>query len=408
MVILVSAAAFLMAAIAVPAGTADPCADQANCAHATAAQLFALADRLAGAGDLSAAANILSALTQDPHPELRAEARFRLAAVREKMGDLKGAAQALRELLAEQPAANPARLELARILGRMGEANAARAQIAIAEAWGLPADVEPNVRRFSRAIPTSRRRGGSVELTAGPDSNINRSTNAQYVDTVIAPFQLDADARRQSGIGVTFDGHGYMHNDVLGADLVSSAGFQADLFDKPRFDDIQLSIDSGPQFDGKVGRIRPAALYERRWFGGHPYSSGFGASLDWVRKLGPKTELEVNGAEIRQNIAPNSGQDAWRSSFALGLSHTLGQATGARLSLRFAALDARVRPESLRQLGGGLFLAHQARFATLFGEVDYTRTRGIEPLFLFGKTRRDERFDASAGAVLSHVSVGGF
>src|SRR6185295_3325851 len=172
MSILLSAAASLAVAASQTPATADPCAGQRNCRQLTAEQMFAAADDLAGQGDLAGAAQLLEALTQDPHPELRAEARFRLAAVREKLGDLKGAAQALRVLLAEQPTANPARLELARILSRLGDEKAANAELAKAEAWGLPPDVEQNVRRFASTLRTStKRRGLTVELTAGPDSN---------------------------------------------------------------------------------------------------------------------------------------------------------------------------------------------------------------------------------------------
>ena len=94
--------------------------------------MFALADKLYSDGDLSGAAGVLEALTHDKHPELRAEARFRLAAVREKLGDMLGAAQALRALLAEQPDANPARLGLPN--REMGDPKAARAEFARAEA----------------------------------------------------------------------------------------------------------------------------------------------------------------------------------------------------------------------------------------------------------------------------------
>src|SRR4051812_3746247 len=111
MLSLLSAAALLAAATPPSTALADPCATQQNCRQLTAAQMFAAADDLAAQGDLAGAAELLQALTEDPHPELRAEARFRLAAVREKLGDLKGAVAALRDLLAEQPAANPARLE---------------------------------------------------------------------------------------------------------------------------------------------------------------------------------------------------------------------------------------------------------------------------------------------------------
>jgi hypothetical protein len=59
-------------------------------------------------------------------------------------------------------------------------------------------------------------------------------------------------------------------------------------------------------------------------------------------------------------------------------------------------------------LGGGLLLARQTRALTLFAEVDYTRTHGIELLFLFGKTRRDQRWDVVAGAIFNRASVAGF
>src|SRR3954451_15009927 len=222
MLILLSAAASLAAA-APPSTAADPCAGQRNCQQLTAAQLFAAADELAGKSDLAGAAQLLEALTQDPHPELRAEARFRLAAVREKLGDLKGAVQALRELLAEQPNANPARLELARILSRLGKTDEAKKQVAAAEAWGLPPEVEQNVRRFASTLRTTKRRGLTVEATAGPDSNVNRSTSSLFIDTIIAPFELDPDARRQSALSFTGSVRGYSRDRIGGITLLSDA-----------------------------------------------------------------------------------------------------------------------------------------------------------------------------------------
>src|SRR6187549_977145 len=106
------AASWTAAAQTPTAPAPDPCAGQANCRQASAAELFALADQLFATGDAAGAEQMLAALTHDPHLDLRSEARFRLAAVREKRGDLDGAVSALRALLAEQPNANSARLEL--------------------------------------------------------------------------------------------------------------------------------------------------------------------------------------------------------------------------------------------------------------------------------------------------------
>jgi hypothetical protein len=401
-------ASILGAAQAASANT-DPCEGKPTCAQLTAAQMFAAADDLAAQGNLGGAAELLEALTQDPHPELRAEARFRLAAVREKLGDLKGAAAVLRDLLAEQPDANPARLELARILSRMGDRKAANAELAAAEAWGLPPDVEQNVRRFASSLRTStKRRGLTVELTGGPDSNVNRSTSSLFIDTIIAPFELDADARRQSAWAFTGSLRGYSRDRIGALTLLSDAGVRADLSTKPRFNDVQFVADSGPEIlAGKI-RLRPAALLERRWFGGDPFSTGIGGQLELLAPVGSKAQLGVTASRVHQKVAKNPGQDGWRTALNADFTRSVGTAVSARMTLRYASLDARVNPESLRQIGGGLLLAHQSRPLTLFGEIDYTRTHGIEPLFLFGKTRRDNRWDFVGGAIFNRATFAGF
>lgn len=385
----------------------DICAGE-NCVQTGAAQLFALAEELYAAGDLAGTAQILVALTQDKHPELRAEARFRLAAVREKQSDLAGAAQALRDLLAEQPGANPARLELARILARLGKASEARAQLARAEAAGLPPEVEATVRRFSSALQSRKRRGLSLDFASGPDSNINRATGDRFVDTIIAPFALDPDARAQSGIGFSFGATAFSRDDPFGIGLVSRAGVHADLFGKARFNDIQVNLDSGPEIATPLGRMRPALTYERRWYGGDPYSTGIGGAVNLLTRLGPRRQLEFDASRVRQRIAPNRGQDGWRTALGLSVSQSLGSATTARLALRGANLDAEVTPESLRQRSASLLLARRFSPLTIFGEAGYTHTSGIEPLFLFGKTRRDHRLDLAGGLVFNRLKLSGF
>jgi thioredoxin-like negative regulator of GroEL len=399
----------LLAGLALAAAPApSSCTGQAACVQASAAQLFALADQLYSSGDKAGAAQVLEALTHDKHPELRAEARFRLAAVRESTGDLKGAADALRALLAEQPNANRARLELARILGRMGNGREAQAELGRAEKLGLPPEVQQNVRRLSATLATPKRRGLTLELTTGPDSNINRATGSAFIDTIIAPFQLDADARRQAGEGYSGSARGYSRDSLGKVSILSEAAVRADLYSKGRFDDVQLSLDSGPQIGGGKLSARPALVYERRWFGNRPYSTGWGASFDATLAASPETQLALSASETRQSIARNSGQDGWRTFIGADLLRAFGGGTLARLSVRYGRLDARDRPESLRQRGAGLLVARQARSLTLFGEIEYTRTNGIAPTFLFGETRRDQRWDLTGGVILNRAKLAGF
>ncbi len=168
---------------------------------------------------------------------------------------------------------------------------------------------------FASSLQTAKRRGVSLELSSGPDSNINRSTSSQYVDTIIAPFELDPDARRQSGIGFALGGQAFTRNRIGGLDLLSRAGAHADLFTKPPVQRCPGHARQRPAVDRAVGPVAPGSCSTSGGgTAGNLYSTGFGASLDWLKQLGPRTQLELTGSRVRQNIEPNPGQDAWRTS----------------------------------------------------------------------------------------------
>ncbi|HKT14895.1 MAG TPA: surface lipoprotein assembly modifier [Allosphingosinicella sp.] len=387
----------------------DPCAADPSCRHASAAELFALADSQVADGDLAGAQSILEALTADPDPELRAEARFRLAAIRERRGDLAGAIGALRDLLGEKPGAQRARLELGRLLALQGNDKAARRELRRATAGGLPADVAQTVRRFSTALNALKRRGVSIDIAIAADSNINRSTNDKYVDTVIAPFELDPDARGQSGIAVSLGGEAYSRDRILGTTLLTRAGARGDFFlGKKRFNDIQLSVTSGPEIATGIGRIRPALVHERRWYGGRAYSAGYGAALNWLAAPGAKSQLQIDVSAVRQSIRRNAFLDGTRYAASATYDHGFTPETSARFALRGAILDAKARPESLHQAGADMVVAHVFAAATIFAQAGYTRTQGLAPLALFGKTRRDDRIDLAAGLIARGLAFRGF
>ena len=219
-------------------------------------------------------------------------------------------------------------------------------------------------------------------MSGGPDSNIDRSDQLAICRHDHRAVRAVPRHAPPIGIGLAIGGQAFIRNDIGGLDLVSRAGVSADLFTKPRFNDIQVTLDSGPELAIGRSKARAAALYERRWFGGDQYSTGVGGQLELLAPLGSKTQLGLGGSHVRQTIARNSGQDGWRTALNADLTRLLGSGTVARSSVRYAALDARVNPQSLRQAGAGLLVARQWRTLTLFGEVDYTRTHGIEPMFL--------------------------
>ena len=245
-------------------------------------------------------------------------------------------------------------------------------------------------------------------MSSGPDSNINRSTSSQYVDTIIAPFELDPDARRQSGIGFALGGQAFTRNRIGGLISCRARGPTPTSSPSPGSTTSRSRSTAARKWTGKVGQLRPAVLYERRWYGGHPYSTGFGASLDWLKQLGPRTQLELTGSRVRRISSPirarTHGERQWAPTLRSNWRPTHGARyrCASRLSMHAFVRKACVSSARSCCLRKGL------RLVTAYVDFGYTRTRGLEPLFLFGKTRRDWRIDLTGGIILDKVRLAGF
>ena len=92
-----------------PEQPAASCAGRPCVTGLSAVTLFALAAEREKAGRIAEAETLLRALAADPHPDYRAEARFRLGKLRERSGDRAGAIAAYRALLDEKPGATRVR-----------------------------------------------------------------------------------------------------------------------------------------------------------------------------------------------------------------------------------------------------------------------------------------------------------
>lgn len=111
--LLAAVAASAVAASAPPPEPPKAGQDEAASLTLTAEQLFSFARLAEARGDVRTAEDAYEALSGDPNPELRDEARFRRARLLHAKGRLRQAAMLLRQFLDERPKAAPVRLELA-------------------------------------------------------------------------------------------------------------------------------------------------------------------------------------------------------------------------------------------------------------------------------------------------------
>ncbi len=375
----------------------------------TAAQMFEFAQRAALAGEFGIAERALRALMHDPDMRKRCEARFRLAMILAQLGRLSAAALLLRQILDEDPGAQRIRLELARVLERMGDEAGARKALREAQAGGLPPDVARFVDRYSAALRARKRLGATVELALAPDSNINHATRSKTLGTVLGDFSLDGDARERSGIGLAARGQAYARARLSrSADLLARVSGSAELYRHGQFDDVAFGIAVGPEFSLGADRLTTGFGPTWRWYGDRPFSRTLSLSLDWLHPLGQRAQLRAGtsiGAVINRLNRHLGGNDyAATLSYERALSNRSG--IGGSLALERQAL----RDPGYASTGGQLTLVgyRDLGAVTLIGSAAYGRLEADERLSLFTARRIDSLYRASIGATFRRLHLGEF
>jgi outer membrane protein len=367
-------AALVSVMVASPALSREAVSPWAGLEQSDIATRFLAADEARDRGDVALAEARYRALIVENEGELRIEARFRLATMLEALGRHKEAAVELRAILAEKPDAQGIRVILARVLAQAGENDAARRELRQAEEAGLPPDVLAAVRQFAAALRTSKPLGGSVSVTLVADSNVNRATRSDTIDTIIAPFQLSEDAQAQAGTGLNLAGQVFGRVRIGdGVRLLARASGQGDLYDRSQFNDVRS-----------------------------------GGQIAWRRKLGSNALLDVNAAIGDANYALNDGLDGRIYELSLRYERSFSPRHGASLSLsgqRHAARDSGYATA----LGGvdALYWRQWGR-ATLYGSIGVQRLEADARLLLFPARRKDTHLALAFGASFPKSQVAGF
>ncbi|MBG7614629.1 DUF560 domain-containing protein [Brevundimonas sp. BAL450] len=397
----------IYAAVALGAGGGQAVA-QDRVEGLSAAQLFDLADARKEAEAFDDALVVYEALSSDPDPEIRAEARYRKGLLLADMGRFEAAAGAFRDVLSERPEAIAARLELARMLAAIGRHGEARRELGQAQKIGIPAQAAPMVEQFAAALRSSRRLGGSVEFALAPDSNINRATQARTLDTIIAPLTLSDDARAQSGLGVRTTGQIFARLPLSeSVSLVPRLAGLGNLYDDDRFNDLSASGLMGLEWRGQSDRLSPSIGATYRWFAGERYAQTRTISVDWLRRLGPDSQLVVSGSAAQVRYDRNNLQDGGLFDVSASYERTFGEAMGGSVTL--SATRQTARDPGYATWGGGANVGvwRQASWGVLFASSGLRRTEGDERLFLFPERRKEWLWTARAGVILQALSIRG-
>lgn len=338
----------------------------------------------------------------------RSEARFRLAMMyADQQRRYADAAVLLRQILDEDPQVARVRLELARMQAALGHREAAERELRAAEAAGLPPEAERMIRFFRTALNSRRPYGVNVEVALAPDSNINRATRSDTLETIIGDFDLNEDARETSGVGLTLRGQSWWRTPIdRRANLMIRAGGSGRFYRKSEFDDYALTVQAGPQYQSGADRIDIAAATSWRWYGQKPYSFTYGVTGNFTHPMGRKTQLTLDGAILHTDDRLNSLRDADRFSLSVGGDRAFSARFGG--GVRVSGYRELAPDPGYSTASGGVsgYVFREIAQTTAVARIGYDRLESDARLFLYPRRRVDDRFEASLSGTFRALSVG--
>lgn len=397
--------------IAILAGAASPvsAAGEKRTLRANVATIFRLADTAQAKGDRQTAEAAYRALTADPSPEIRAEARFRLAKLVAAGGRDSEAAVLLRQLVDDRPDAQAARLELAGVLAKLGDEDGALRQLRSIRAGNLPPEVARMVDRFSEALRARKPFGGSFEIGFAPDSNINRATRSDTLGTVLGDFDISDDGKAKSGTGLEMRGQVYRRIGLTDrANLLARLSGTGDFYKHKDFNQAALDLTVGPELQFGRTRLSLEVGATQRWFGGKIYSRQLHAGASAAVALGSRTLGRASLGLSKIDNRLNRLQDGRDASVQLSAEHALGSRSGIVATLSGDRYSARDPGYSTRSWRIGLQGWRDLGRSTFVAGVQYGQLGADERLLLFPEKREESYRSLSLGMVMRGLSVGPF
>lgn len=373
------------------------------------AQMFDLADKAAKSGDYSLAERVFRVLLEQEDLQLRNEARFRLAMMYRAVGRHRDAAVLLRRMVDEQPELARVRLELAVTLQQMGDGQSALRELRALRSGRLPSNIAGFVDRITASLQSSKPFGFYVELAAAPDTNINRATRSDTLDTVLGDFDIDQSSQKKSGLGLAARALATARFPVgKGVQLTSRFSAEANLYRKKTFNDLTLEIAAGPEFNIGKSRINVEAIARQNWFGMSRQQRSIGVGVRGLRPLGPVAQMTFAATYRIVDNQRNDLQDGkginTRISYERAMSPRwlLSGSVGAD---RFKADDDAY---STKSWSAGLISYLEIGRTSLIAGAEVGRLRADERLSLLSSERQDKSLRLHLGTVLRQLTFKGF
>ncbi len=373
------------------------------------AEVMRLAEEAYRRGNAAVAETAFRALLQDPTPEVRAEARFRLAKLVAAAGRENEAAVLLRRILDDYPGAAPARLELATLFNKMGRRDSVLRELRALRTAELPPNLARFVDRMTASLQAGKPLGLHVELALAPDSNINRATRSDTLGTIFGDFTFEEDSKAKSGVGAAIRGAAHARFS-LGRDLsvVGRAVTSANLYRDKDFNDAAAELSLGPEIRLGGMDLSLELGVGQQWYGMRPWQRGMRLAGSLARPVDSVSALRLDGAIRWTDNRFNDLQDGRGVSLRARYERALSRQLSLAASLSVDRYKARDAAYSTRSWTAGLTAYRDFGRTSLNVGTEVGRLEADEALSILPEARRDKLLRFSISAVMRQFTIAGF
>lgn len=260
-------------------------------------------------GDVDSATKILDKMPSMPDGPLEIERRFLLGRTAMSNGDFNEAIEIFRQLLSRYPDLARVRYELAICYMKTSQWRRADYQLRLAMAGNdLPTNARQAMNYLRYVIRQNKNWNAWFNFGIAPDNNLNTSAGGEEcINTIFGALcrQLPP-PEKAVGYNLTLGGN-YEFKLSDQWRWKSEANFYTNIYNKHKFDDLYISLATGPRFVWRGGDIWIAATTARRWYGWDAYNMAAGGraeiNYDFTRKLSASLSLQA-----QENIYDDFGE----------------------------------------------------------------------------------------------------
>ncbi len=247
----------------------------------TPREALVLAGDMLERGDVNNAQTILTNMPR-MSGELEIERWFLLAQIASRTGDVDTAIKIYHKILDAQPNLARVRFELALCYMHQKKWRRADYHLRLAMAGkDLPENARAMMNYYRYIIRKNKNWNIWFNFGAAPDNNVNNSVGGQECVMTMFGLMCRDLADPESAVGMNF---------TLGGDYEfklsehwrwkSDANIYSNIYDKHDYDDLYLSLSTGPRYVWGNGDVWMAAVAARRWYGWDAYNRSIGVRLD--------------------------------------------------------------------------------------------------------------------------------